>query len=222
MKWNRLLIPLLMASGCQQTALAQSDEFQTFKLTGIDGYISASGNSDTDKSHQTSGGGIEQGQSSSEVRTDVFVMTHSYVYHPKFLTLDIGGGPVFTAGRNETDGASSESKQSLFNYNVRARFLADKPFNGQVFYDQLHPAQTLSIGEVTNEQIEKYGFGLNLLSPLTPIPMSLEAEHRFNTGTGASRVLDDELKRVSMRGSSSLRRGRTHPIQLQLANARFA
>ncbi|MBP6007040.1 MAG: hypothetical protein KA740_05005 [Rhodoferax sp.] len=204
MKWNRLLIPLLMASGCQQTALAQSDEFQTFKLTGIDGYISASGNSDTDKSHQTSGGGIEQGQSSSEVRTDVFVMTHSYVYHPKFLTLDIGGGPVFTAGRNETDGASSESKQSLFNYNVRARFLADKPFNGQVFYDQLHPAQTLSIGEVTNEQIEKYGFGLNLLSPLTPIPMSLEAEHRFNTGTGASRVLDDELKRVSMRGSSSL------------------
>ena len=66
-----------------------------FGFIGIDGVLSSRSLFEEDKTRSASGG------TSTEARTrhlafdnEVRVMTHSYIYHPNFITLDLGGGGV--------------------------------------------------------------------------------------------------------------------------------
>jgi len=73
--------------------LKSAQEIAPFRLTGVDGYIVTRYLSDDSRSSgQAAGAGSRAKQSS--MTDEIFIMTHSYIYHPTLLSLDLGGGPV--------------------------------------------------------------------------------------------------------------------------------
>ena len=131
-------------------------------------------------------------------------MTHSYFYHPKFLLLDVGGGPIFSLGRAQDDATGNRSREFLYNFSVRATVLADKPARGTVFYEHLNPTISLSPGETFNQQTTRYGLTFALLAPVTPVPFNVEATRSQNKGSSTQRIIEDQIDRFTLNGYRSL------------------
>ncbi len=191
---------VILCGGPQAPCHAQ--EITSFRFTGFDGYFSTSHDTDEFTTREPSFGGAasaRQRQMQSELRFEAFLMSHSYVYHPKFLALDIGGGPVFSLGRVQMDGMVNRSNKALYNFTARASLLADKPVRGTLFYDHLNPTQSLSPGEVFTQQSDKYGLTFSLLAPLTPVPVYFEANRTHDKGSSVERVVDNRIDRLSLK-----------------------
>lgn len=200
-----LVMGLMLCNALQTTCDAQ--EFVPFRLTGYEGYLSASYLTDNSTTRLPESGGtpsFTETLKQADLRTELFLMTHSYVYHPKFLTLAIGGGPVFVSGRVETDGVAYRSQEPLFNLTARATMLADKPFRGTVFFEHYNPAPSLSTGETFKQQNEKYGVSWSLLAPLTPVPLTFDATRDYTKGSSTERVMNDRVDQISLRANRAL------------------
>lgn len=196
---------LILSCGLQ--TLCQAQEIAPFRLTGIDGYVSTGFNTDeivTGQPGVDSAPSVKQKQLQSELRVEAFLMTHSYVYHPKFLALDVGGGPVFLSGLAQGDGMTNRSRQSLYNFTARATVLADKPVRGSLFYEHLNPTQSLSPGEIFNQQTDQYGFALSLLVPATPVPLHIEATRSQAKGSSLVRVVDNRIDLLTVKAERAL------------------
>ncbi len=193
-----LLFFALGAADC----LAQ--DIGPFRLTGVDGYISTRyfrGEFATDQRGAGQSAGAQSHQSQSDLREEIFLMTHSYVYHPNFLTLDIGGGPILQYGTFSTDQDSSQSLTGLYNLTGRATFLREKPYRGSLFYDHLNPTESISPGQILTQETTRYGFEFSLLDPVTPVPLHIDATRFRSQGSGADRIIDETIDRATVRAS---------------------
>lgn len=209
-RWRRLSAALLggLATACPAAEIA------AFQLTGIEGYANMRYLDDRQVASGGPGGRSQLAQ--AEWRNEVFLMSHSYVYHPNFLTLDVGGGPIFQLGEVNADGSATSSRDTLYNLVGRASFLRGKPVNGSLFYEHLNPTVSLSPGQVLNQENTRYGFDLS--SALTPLPMRLEFTRSESRGSGAERVMDDRGEQLNLRLSHGF--GALGSIQLQYQAAR--
>jgi hypothetical protein len=139
----------------------------------------------------------------SDLQVQPFLMTHSYFYHPTLLTLDLGFGPIFERATYDTGSATYSSTDTLYDLTARATVLKDKPYRGSVFYDHLNPTLLVAPGEVLIQETTRYGFDFSLLSPLTPMPTTVEAWRTRNEGRSAERVVDDAIDQLNVRSSRS-------------------
>lgn len=142
-------------------------------------------------------------QSLGDLREELFVMTRSYVYHPSFVVLDVGGGPILQSGSITNDQSQARDRQILYNFTGRANFLRDKPYQGSVFFEHMNPTLSVAPGQSLTQQNERYGVDMSLLAPATPVPLRLEAARSHNQGRGADRIIDDQTDRFSLRGTRS-------------------
>jgi hypothetical protein len=185
----------------------QSQEIGGFRLTGVEGYASVRYLRDDFVTGQPAAApGADSGrsrQSQFDLREELFVMTHSYVYHPSFLTLDIGAGPILQRSRFATDAGEAGSSGTLYNLTSRATVLRDKPYRGSVYFDHLNPTLNVAPGEVLTTENTRYGIQFSLLAPVTPVPLHLDAEHVQFQGRGASRIMDDRVDRIGLRANRS-------------------
>ena len=140
----------------------------------------------------------------TDLRLEAFVMAHGHVYHPKFIQLDVGGGPVWQLGRSESDVQSTRSQRGLYNFSAHANILPDKPYNGVLFYEHLNPTLLLSPGEIFNQQSDKWGATFSLLAPVSPLPFTLAATRTHTAGESALRVMDDRVDQITLNGGRSL------------------
>lgn len=123
-------------------------------------------------------------------------MTHSYIYHPSLLTLDLGGGPVFDNSSVDGDGFVTKSKRQMINFSGRATILRDKPYTGALFYDRHNQTQNIAPAQVILTENTRYGFNASLLSPLTPVPLHMELTRVENQGTGADQIIEDRIDQL--------------------------
>ncbi len=168
-----------------------------FRLTGTEGYVRF----DYWRDATRISGGSETTQSDLQVQP--FLMTHSYFYHPTLLTLDLGFGPIFERATYDTGSTTYSSSNSLYDFTARATVLKDKPYRGSIFYDHLNPSVLVAPGEVLIQETTRYGLDFSLLSPLTPMPTTVEAWRTRNEGRGVERVVDDEIDQINVRSSRS-------------------
>ena len=126
-------------------------------------------------------------------------MTHSYVYHPSLLMLDLGGGPVFDKGSFDFGGVATNSSRQMFNFSGRATILRDKPYTGALFYDRRNQTQSMGPAQVVLTENTRYGLNFSLLSPFTPIPMQMELTRSENQGSGAEQTIEDRIDQVRVR-----------------------
>ena len=137
----------------------------------------------------------------SEFREELFVMTHSYVYHPNLLSLDVGLGPILQKSSYVDDAGETGSTGALYNLSARAKFLRDKPTQGSVFYEHLNPTVIVAPGEIITQQNTRYGADVSLLAPLVPVPMYLDFSRSHMKGRGVDRIIDDQVDQLSLRAS---------------------
>ena len=171
--------------------VCQAEEIAPFRLTGIDGYVLVDYLSDSVSTDFSD-------QKQSNLREEIFVMSHSYVFHPNFLMLDIGGGPIRQDSSLDLNGNETSAGENLYNLTARASFLRDKPVRGSLFYDHLNPTVSVAPGEIMVQESSRYGFDFSLSGSKTAFPLNLGYVHTRTQGSGAGRVLDDELEQLNL------------------------
>lgn len=177
---------------------SRAQEVAPFRLTAVDGYASSRFLSDDFATRQP---GTTSGQALRGWRTEVFVMTHSYVYHPNFLTLDVGGGPILERGRFSADSGDTSSSGTLYNLSVRAAFLRDKPYRGSVFYERLNPTLAYAPGSVLTQENTRYGFDFSMLAP---VPVNVDASRFRTRGRSVDRIVDNDVKQFNLQASQPI------------------
>ena len=186
--------------------MSLAQEIAPFKLTGVEGHNTVRYMRDEFVTSQPGAGltpGARSRQAQSDFREELFVMTHSYVYHPNLLSLDIGGGPILQRGNFANDAESTLSQGALYNFTGRAMLLRDKPYQGSVFFEHLNPTLNVAPGQVITQENTRCGADFSLMAPVTPVPMYIDATRSHFQGRGADRVVDDEIDRVNFRASRS-------------------
>jgi hypothetical protein len=187
-----------LLAGAVSTGHAQ--EIAPWRLTGVEGYVGIRAINDD---LATTSNGVRSRQAQSDLREELFVMTHSYVYHPNLATLDLGAGPVFQQGRFSTDSSDTRSDATLYNFTARATLLRDKPYQGAVYVEHLNPALSIAPGQILIQENEQYGMSFALLAPATPVPLRMDASHGHFHGSSTDRRIDDQVDRFSLRANRS-------------------
>ena len=182
-----------------------AQEIAPFRLTGVESHVTVryvrDGFSNSDPGVGATPGVSSQTQ--SNLREELFVMTHSYVYHPNLLSLDIGGGPILQHGSFIAGGEETRSGTALYNFTGRATFLRDKPYQGTLFYDHLNPTLNVAPGQVMTQQNSRFGVDLSLKAPVTPVPLFLEATRQHTQGRSDDRIIDDQVDRFNLKADHS-------------------
>ncbi len=187
---------------CSIAASAAAQEIAPFRVTGIEGDVQVRYDSD----ERTVG---ERGtEKSRETRTsfkqDIFILAHAYAYHPNLLNMDIGGGPLFVQSDLETNDDSNDSNDSFFNFLARLRFLENKPYPFQLFYERLNPSVSVGLVDEFIQTNEKYGVNFYLREPFSPVSLSFEAFRSRSEGDGIDVVVDDTIDQAILRAHKAL------------------
>lgn len=177
---------------------SRAEEIAPFVLTGIEGWVLLDYLHDGLSTRQSGTSSGTSDQKQDNLREEIFVMTHSYVYHPNFLTMDIGGGPVRQDARVDLGGDRTDGGKTLFNFSGRANFLRDKPINGSLFYDQMNPTVSVAPGEIMVQETSRYGFDFFMSSPTFGFPFNVGYVNTSTQGSGSGRILDDELEQFNL------------------------
>lgn len=197
--WRSLALPAVaLLLGADRL---RAEEIAPFKLTGVDGYATLQYASDEQTTAQP--GAARSRQAQSGWRNEIFAMTHSYVYHPNLLTLDIGGGPILHGDSYSGDTESAQRRGLLYNFSARANFLRDKPYTGTLFFSHLNPSVSVAPGQVLTQENVRYGFDFSLLAPATPVPVQLGFVRSQTRGRGADRVVDDRIDQFNATATRS-------------------
>ncbi len=187
-----------------QVGFAQ--EIAPFRLTSFEGYNNlryVDNQLQITQPGMALSSGTNSMQGQSELHEDLFIMTHSYVYHPNLLSLDIGLGPIWQRSSFLDNSGVTKSSGMAFNFSGRAKILRDKPIQGSVYYEHLNPTLNVAPGQVISQQNSGYGADLALNSNSVPTPMYIDFSHSHVQGRGADRIIDDELERLNLRSSYS-------------------
>jgi hypothetical protein len=137
----------------------------------------------------------------------LFINTHSYIYHPNLLKMDLGGGPVWVQNQIESAGTGTQDNATLYNLSGRLMFLEQKPYSLTLYYDHLNPTFSTSIGQSFTQTNTKYGSTLTLREPWSPFQFTLDNSRQLTNGAGESWVSDDEIKQTTAKIYSSINTG---------------
>jgi hypothetical protein len=183
-----------------QPLMAQ-DVVTPFRLTGIDGHVELRYRQDEEID-----GGL--GSSTTERRTsseeEIFLMTHSYIYHPNFLKMDLGIGPLFSQYALDTSAGNVSDNTTEYNLTARLRFLDEKPYPLQLYYERDHPTVALTVTDRFQQQSEQYGFDFQLKEPIIPFHLSVGGSHHQTQGQGFDLRIKDEIDQGTLRAQTSL------------------
>lgn len=190
----------------QQSAplrLKRSEEIAPFRITRIDGYlVTRHLRDDSSSSGQAGGPGTRQTMSTQG--EELFIMTHSYVYHPGLLSLELGGGPLIDKTNYGSDGIVTRQGRQVYNLSGRATVLRDKPYNGSLFYDLRNQTQQLGPAQIMLTETARSGLEFALLKPVAPVPLRLDLTRSATKGTGADQVTDDRIDRLKLRMDANI------------------
>ena len=191
----RIVALFLFADG------SRAADIESFKLTEVDGYVTLQYVQDAQTTDQPGTARSRQGQSG--FRNEIFVMTHSYVYHPNLMTLDLGGGPVLHSESFTGDSGDARARGALYNLSARATLLRDKPYTGTVFFSHLNPTVSVAPGQVLTQENTRYGFDFSLLAVASPVPLQAGFTRSHSQGRGADRLVDDRNDQFNLSASRS-------------------
>jgi len=223
---TRRAAPLALAAGLFLAPLAglaqQDEEFAAFGVTDVDGALTLRHLSDSNKTAST---GPDSAASRQERSTKLVasVSARGFVYHPNLVALEGGFGLIFQRSSYNSGAADAfgdaRASQSLYDLSARVTVLRDKPYTGSLFYERLNPSVSVGPALVMTQETTRQGLQLSLLAPVTPIPVTLEAERLRTAGRGSGRVVDDQLDRYSLSADRSL--GRAGNTRLRIDGNRL-
>ena len=181
---------------------SHAEEIEPYKLTGVDGYVTLQYVQDQ-QTTASPGPAARSHQAQSGIRNEIFAMSHSYVYHPNLMTLDLGGGPILHGESYTGDSGTAKARGALYNLSARATLLRDKPYTGSLFFSHLNPTVSVAPGQVLTQENTRYGFDFSLLAAASPLPLQAGLVRSHNQGRGVDRLVDDRIDQFNLSASRS-------------------
>ena len=178
------------------TNLPAQEEVSAFNLTGVDGYIAA--RYIFDDYRRSQGGSAETFQTRPTYEQEIKVMTHSYVYHPKLLDIDLGGGVLFAQQDFESNEGDSSSEDDLYNLSARLKFLKEKDYPLTLYYERSNPSVSTSQSGRFVAENTRYGLNASLREPLLPVTLTMDAFHFEAEGAGFDTTIDQVTDQASI------------------------
>ncbi|NOY67729.1 MAG: hypothetical protein GXP13_10050 [Gammaproteobacteria bacterium] len=190
-----------------------AESIKSFKFTGLEGEVFL--RSFSDEQINTEAGVIKSLDSRSITELGVDLRTHSYVYHPKFLKIDAGGGPVLVSNQVEDLTGSGQVDEVLLNLNAHFNFLESKPYPFSFYFDRQNPLIAPSVNERILQENTKVGAKLSLRKPVSPVLITTEVFRLTSKGDGINLLIDDTIDEFSIRAYRNESRGGYNQLQLQ-------
>jgi hypothetical protein len=174
---------------------ADAQEIALFKLTDVSGRFDVLYDLDENRNGTVS--------RSTLYRTPVWqeqliVRTQSYIYHPAFLSLSIGGGPVFVQSECESKEDRSKNEQTVLNFNTTLSFLSRKWYPFSLHYVQSYPQTSTGASGSFSTKTNEYGAGGLFRPTSSRFRFVWNASHREASGSGAGAVVDDNTDRATI------------------------
>jgi len=180
------------------SGVCAAEEVAPFVLTGVDGNVAMR----YLQNKETVSGAPSTIY--SNLQEEVFINTHSYLYHPNFLKMDLGGGPVFVQNHAESGALQQDERERLYNLSARLSFLENKAYPFVVYYDHLNPTVATSLTQSFILNNTKYGTNFTLREPVSPVLVYVEAFHQESEGVSPSWVTNDSMNQFAARLSTAI------------------
>jgi hypothetical protein len=194
----------LMVCLCKDVTAAGSDaEIAGFRLTDVSGSVALRYLlDDRDRESQASSADF---QTQKNLEAELYLLTRSYVYHPDFLDMKIGGGPLLVSQDFSSVPGTNSTNEALFNFLADLKFLEQKAYPIRAYYQLSHPSVTTSLtGSFLTERRE-YGTTAMLRAPVSPVQLTFDAFHFDTIGSGEGATLDENTDEWSLNAYRSYR-----------------
>lgn len=187
-RWSETLAKIALILVLPDICVAEYhevDDIKPFGLLEVSGHVRAGYLFDDRERGASAAKSFEQQSSWEE---EVFVLTRSFIYHPGFLNMDLGGGPVFVQQQFDTNVDSSTNDEVLFNFLGRLNLLELKSYPVSVYYERTHPSVTTSRSGrflVQNDVYGVTGHISGLLRDRTSARYSIARREAAGSGLGS-------------------------------------
>ena len=198
---RRLGCPRYQALWCSVLVLAMmpsvaANEITAFKLTDVSGEFSVNYFlDDWDDTNPDSDNAVDAATWTEQL----IINTRSYIYHPAFLQIRIGGGPLWLQESYRSGPTDINNKDTLFNFNAALDFLSLRPYSFTLYYGREYPRISAGLSGSFLAASEVYGIKGLLRKPFSPLDVRWEAGRRESAGSGAGTRLDDMTDWLRMR-----------------------
>jgi len=188
------------------TALADSHDakIKAIQLTDVRGTLSL--RYLLNDREQLSEGEVSSFEDQDNLELDFFLLASGYGYHPDFLEMQVGAGPVVVTQNFSASAGDNSTDEVLFNFLGDFRFLKNKPYPVRFNFSRSHPSVSTSLAGSFLVERDEVGLNVMLRDPVSPIQLTLDAFHTSSDGSGHGAVLDEDLDEVSLSAFKSYRK----------------
>jgi hypothetical protein len=158
-----------------------------------------------DENSRQSEGAAETFENRTTWEQDLFLLSRSYVYHPLFLNMELGAGPLLVQQQFDSDAGSNSNNESLLNLYTRFNFLDLKSYPFSLFFRRSHPSITTSLSGRFLTQHDEYGLTGSKLFVGKNANFVYDLLHRDVEGSGLETVLDEDEDRGRFKFTTSYR-----------------
>ena len=207
MIWSALQFMALLSISISSDALCaethQGIEVKPFGLLNTDADLSI--RYFLDENDRSSASSTPSFEHRSTWEQELFLLSRSYVYHPGFLNMEFGGGPLLVQQSFDSNVGSESANESLFNILARLNFLELKSYPFSLYYRRTHPSMTTSLSGRFLTRNNEYGFSGRKRFVDQAASVTLELSHRDTEGSGFDTVVDEDEDRSIIGFSKSYR-----------------
>jgi hypothetical protein len=201
--WCRSSVLLALLATTASAEYHEVDDIKAFGLLDVKGHFSAGYLLD-DRDRST-GGGTEF-ETRATWQEDLFVLTESFIYHPGFLNMEFGGGPLLVQQQYESNFGDVSESDTLLNFVARLNFLEIKNYPLSVYYERSHPSVTTSLAGRFLTRNDVYGLNQHISglfggSTTTSVALSRQESN----GEGFGSVVDNIVERAQFGVETSYR-----------------
>lgn len=184
-----LFISMCILLYASVSVASQTYDKQGVNITDVEGFLAF--RYLYDEQEISNLGNTQQYDSRPTYQQELTLNAEGYVFHPNFLSMDLGGSLLLDQSEFESDQGSNKTDEELVSLSARLDFLKKKPYPFSIYYDKQNPSVSTGLaGRFTQENI-KYGFDFALLNPITPVQVTVKAFKQTSDGEGFEQIIDE-------------------------------
>ena len=153
-------------------------------------------------------GSVSSGET-FETRTtweeELFLTAKSYVYHPGFLNMEVGGGPLLVQQEFAANPGSARNNDTLVNFLGRLNFLELKNYPVSLYYRRSHPSVVTSLSGRFLTRNNEYGISGHYSGLESRANLKVAVGHWDSEGSGFGNVVDEDVDRAAINLATSYR-----------------
>jgi len=178
-------------------AANQQNDKQGINITDVEGFLAV--RYFYDEQEISNLGNSQQYDVRPTHQQELTLNAEGYIYHPNFLSMDLGGSLLLDQSKFESDQGNNSADEELVSFNTRLDFLKKKPYPFSIYYDKQNPSVSTGLaGRFIQENI-KYGFDFALLNPVTPVQITIKAFKETSDGEGFEQIIDETKEQALLK-----------------------